>query len=64
MPMSGSMVIVTSAHDGQVRLGQLTHSGLQGETKELTQHSGSSNKVVLLYMKDGSINQDKDINYN
>lgn len=47
MPYTGDAHLVTCARDGQVRLAELSVTGVCKSTKQLVQHRGSAHKVEL-----------------
>ena len=47
MPHSSDCNIVTCARDGQVRLAELSLTGVCKSTKKLAQHRGSAHKVSI-----------------
>ncbi|XP_064651323.1 DDB1- and CUL4-associated factor 8-like [Lineus longissimus] len=49
MPYSGDCHIVTCARDGQVRLAELSLTGVCKATKKLAQHKGAAHKLALQY---------------
>ena len=48
MPYSGDCHVVSCARDGQVRLAELSSTGVCKSTKKLAQHRGAAHKVHLL----------------
>lgn len=49
IPYSGDCHIVTCARDGQVRLGELSSTGVCKNTRRLAQHRGPAHKLALQY---------------
>lgn len=47
MPFSGDCHVVSCARDGQVRLAELSLTGVCKGTKKLAQHKGAAHKVRL-----------------
>lgn len=45
MPFSGDCHVVSCARDGQVRLAELSLTGVCKGTKKLAQHKGAAHKV-------------------
>lgn len=45
MPFSGDCHVVSCARDGQVRLAELSLTGVCKSTKKLAQHRGAAHKV-------------------
>ena len=48
MPFSGDCHVVSCARDGQVRLAELSLTGICKTTKKLAQHRGAAHKVGAL----------------
>ena len=46
MPFSGDCHVVSCARDGQVRLAELSLTGICKNTKKLAQHRGAAHKVL------------------
>ena len=52
MPFSGDCHVVSCARDGQVRLAELSLTGVCKGTKKLAQHKGAAHKVdTLIFIK-------------
>ncbi|XP_076438642.1 DDB1- and CUL4-associated factor 8-like isoform X2 [Babylonia areolata] len=49
MPFSGDCHVVSCARDGQVRLAELSLTGVCKSTKKLAQHRGAAHKLALEY---------------
>ncbi|XP_041372422.1 DDB1- and CUL4-associated factor 8-like isoform X2 [Gigantopelta aegis] len=49
MPFSGDCHVVSCARDGQVRLAELSLTGICKTTKKLAQHRGAAHKLALEY---------------
>ncbi|KAK3107426.1 hypothetical protein FSP39_014342 [Pinctada imbricata] len=47
MPFSGDCHVVSCARDGQIRLGELSLTGVCKGTKKLAQHKGAAHKLAL-----------------
>ncbi|XP_022086042.1 DDB1- and CUL4-associated factor 8-like [Acanthaster planci] len=47
MPFSGDTTLVSCARDGQVRVGELSSTGICKGTKKLVQHKGAAHKLGL-----------------
>lgn len=47
MPFSGDCHVVSCARDGQVRLAELSLTGVCKGTKKLAQHKGAAHKVNI-----------------
>ena len=45
LPYSGDLHVVSCARDGQVRLAELSTTGICKDTKKLAQHRGAAHKV-------------------
>lgn len=48
MPFSGDCHVVSCARDGQVRLADLSSTGICKATKKIAQHKGAAHKVSSL----------------
>jgi len=48
MPFSGDCHVVSCARDGQVRLADLSTTGVCKGTKKLAQHRGAAHKVQVI----------------
>lgn len=48
MPYSGDCHVISCARDGQVRLGELSLTGICKGTKKLAQHKGAAHKVCCV----------------
>ncbi len=51
MPFSGDCHVVSCARDGQVRLAELSLTGVCKGTKKLAQHKGAAHKVSCSSMQ-------------
>ncbi|GFV94504.1 DDB1- and CUL4-associated factor 8 [Trichonephila clavipes] len=47
LPLSNDSYVVTCARDGQIRLGELSSTGVCKGTRKLAQHKGSAHKLAL-----------------
>lgn len=47
MPLGGDSLLVSSARDGQIRLAELSSTGVCKNTKKLAQHHGAAHKLAL-----------------